>query len=155
MLDKFASGLSSARQAETAFLAKGDGDTLLSARQVFWQLGLSPLFAENRYVHEKGKMFSGRILQAVEDEKLPLDERGRLLAAERSMLLDDQIFRSRLDALKEKLETESNTLCDRLYAEWCKAAPAEKRALAEKILRKALPDTAYHEWAEKQLSGHQ
>ena len=100
-------------------------------------------------------MFSGRILQAVEDEKLPLDERGRLLAAERSMLLDDQIFRSRLDALKEKLETESNTLCDRLYAEWCKAAPAEKRALAEKILRKALPDTAYHEWAEKQLSGQQ
>ena len=75
MLDKFASGLSSARQAETAFLAKGDGDTLLSARQVFWQLGLSPLFAENRYVHEKGKMFSGRILQAVEDEKLPLEER--------------------------------------------------------------------------------
>ena len=58
-------------------------------------------------------------------------------------------------ALKEKLETESNTLCDRLYAEWCKAAPAEKRALAEKILRKALPDTAYHEWAEKQLSGQQ
>ena len=137
MLDKFASGLSSARQAETAFLAKGDGDTLLSARQVFWHLGLSPLFAENRYVHEKGKMFSGRILQAVEDEKLPLEERGRLLAAERSMLLDDQIFRSRLDALKEKLETESNTLCDRLYAEWCKAAPAEKRALAETILRKA------------------
>lgn len=155
MLDKFASGLSSARQAETAFLAKGDGNALLSARQAFWQLGLSPLFAGNRYVHEKGKMFSGRILQAVEDEKLPLEERGRLLAAERSMLLDDQISRSRLDALKEKLEAESNTLCDQLYAEWCKAAPAEKRALAEKILRKALPDTAYHEWAEKQLSGQQ
>ena len=67
----------------------------------------------------------------------------------------DQYGRIRLDALKEKLETESNTLCDRLYAERCKAAPAEKRALAEKILRKALPDTAYHEWAEKQLSGHQ
>ena len=67
----------------------------------------------------------------------------------------DQYGRIRLDALKEKLEAESNTLCDQLYAEWCKAAPAEKRALAEKILRKALPDTAYHEWAEKQLSGHQ
>ncbi len=152
MLGKFMSGLTSAWQAEKAFLAKKDGEALLTARKTFWQLTLSPLFARNRYVCEKGKIFSEQILQAIEDGKLPLKDRGVLLAAERSMSMD-QVSRTRLDAIGAKLEAESNAQCDRLYAEWGKAeSSARRRALAEEILQKALPGSAYHEWAKKQLS---
>lgn len=151
-LEKFASGLNSARRKETAFFSKKNSGTLLAARRTFWQLGLSPLFAGNKYVRKTEKMFPDQVLLAIGNKDLPLEERGRLLNAERSMILNNPFACSRLNALNEQLETESNVLCDKLYAGWRKADPDAKRKIAAEIFHKSLPGTGYHEWSEKQLS---